>query len=378
MRLQSKALLISSSLILVNLSGCSTISGLFGGGDENYRDTQGQIVENLEMPPNLFSPAKEQSKMSMALAKAERNAEIMQAQANKIPSYAAQGISIGSNLSERWLQIDSMEADKAWDALLHFFESQGFDIAEQRKDIGVIKTTYKKRAEIVPKSEFGPITRMLNAWRPEVADGALDKFIARMEAENGQVRIYINHHMMFTNAAKQVTGSEDEASTDTYRVLPYSPVMEAEELYQAMVFFGSSKEQAMSQIESTENMVEIEGGHEFDGLILLAGMEQSWNYLQSTVYRADWTIEKLDTNKKTLWVNVPETLRESEGLLSKLAFWKSSSKKALPKQLLLRLNDYKDDAQKTLLEVDVPEGVTPLTVEQRRYVFESLGLLGKR
>lgn len=373
MRLYAKTFVLSTSVMALSLSGCSTVSNMFGS-DGSYRDSEAKMVKTLEVPPNLFSPANPKTEMSLALKKAEQDTLAEKDQYDYIPNFKAKGLSIKSNLSERWLEVQSTNSEQVWSSLKRFFAGLGYGIAEERKDIGIMKTDYLERTELAPLKNVGTITKLLNSWRPELADGVYDKFIARVETVpgNGTVRIYINHNMLYSPDANEAREIDRQ-----WRIKPYSPVMEAEMLYQTMVFFGSSSEKALAQLKITENMVEVVDGEEFDGLAFRANLEQSWGYLQAMIYRAGWSIDKVKASHNELWVKVPKTIKEDDSLLSSLAFWRESGKKALPDLLKLKLKQSEKESEKVILTVSAPEDASPLNEKQRRYIFESLGLLAQ-
>lgn len=373
MRLNAKTVVISMSLMTLTLSGCSTVSNMFGS-DSKYRDNEGKVVQSLEMPPNLFNPGKAKSNLSLALAQVEQDALAQQDTYDHIPNFKADGLSIQSNLSERWLEIDSTNSEQVWSGLKRFFGSAGFSVAEERKDIGVMKTAYQKRSELVPLDDVGPLTKVLNSWRPELAEGVYDKYVARVETDmdGNKTRIYFNHHMLFSPDA-----NEERDVAARWRIKPYSPVMEAQALYQAMVFFGSTSEKALAQLKITEELVEVVDGEEFKGLAFRASIDKSWGYLQAMVYRANWRMDKVRVAQHQMWVKVPADVKEEDSFFSSLAFWQDAGKKSLPDIIQLQLSASEEDAQKTILRVQGAEDSAPLNAQQRRYIFESLGLLAE-
>jgi len=370
--MRSNTKLIALALLSTTvLSGCSSIGSLLES-DDDYRAQDRQIAKELEIPKNLFNPVQAKAQLPAALEQVEIQRQQM-AQSQTIPQFQAEGVAIKSNLSERWLEISNADAATVWDGLKRFFVSSGFSIEQERKDIGIMKTNFQKREAIVPQSEMGPLTRMFNSWRPEMADGVLDKFIVRVENADAQtLKVYFNHSMMTNSDMTVVTGEEGEARGN-WTLRPYSPVMESEVLYQAMVFFGSSTERAMAQLQTSENRVEVVDGDEFSGVRFKAGIGQSWTYVQAMVYRAGWDVSNVDTDRNTLWVKVPENLRGEESIISKLAFWRDDVSTKLPPVVKLILSS--DDKQSSTLSASVDEGQTPLTPEQRKYIFDSLGLL---
>lgn len=367
----TKFLPLILSFSLVGLSGCSSISSLMGDGDTDYRVNETQLSKNLEMPPNLFHPSKKQSQMEVVF----QNQPTVTEQKKTIPTYQAEGVSIKADLSERWLELDTANSGQVWEGVKRFLETLGMSVNEERKDIGIIKTDYTKRTALVPLDDVGSLTKILNSWRPELAEGIFDRFVVRLntDEEAGKTRIFFHHHMLYspdTNAA--ISGSE------SWKIKPYNPMMEAEALHQAMIFFGSSSEMALAQLEVSGKMVEAFNGEEqLDGLIFNANLSKSWGYLQAMVYRVDWQIEDIDTDNNELWVKIPSTEREEGGFLSKLAFWKSDDKSQLPETVVMKLSVDEDRADRTFLAVEAKEGATPLNEARKKALFEKLGLLGQ-
>jgi outer membrane protein assembly factor BamC len=371
MRLLAKTIVVSASLAV--LSGCSTIQNTFGT-EGSYREDEAKLVKKLEMPPNLFNPAKPRTEMSLALQKAEQDALADKDTYDHIPNFKASGLRINSNLSERWVEIESENSEQVWSSLKRFFVSRGFTIETERKDIGLMKTDYVSRTDIAPLDDQGPLTRFFNSWRDTVADGIYDKFIARVETDlqAGLVKVFVNHNEMWSPDANEAKDIDQQ-----WRLRPFNPAFEAEALYQVMVFFGSSSEQALAQLKITEQQVEIVDGEELGGLAFRTSMDQAWTYLQAMIYRAAWSIDKVKANNNELWVAVPKSVREESGLFSGLAFWRDADKKDLPELIKLKLEKSDADQEKVILKASSPEGDKPLNASQRRYIFESLGLLPK-
>lgn len=371
MRLYAKTVVVSTVVASLGLTGCSSLSNMFGS-DGSYRDNEAKLVKSLEMPPNLFNPAKPKTEMSLALEKAEQDALAQQDTYDHIPNFKAQGIAMSGNLSERWIEVESENSEQVWSSLKRFFISKGFDLKEERKDIGVMKTDFIARTALVPLDDVGPITKLLNSWRPELADGIYDKYTARVETDMARsvVKVYINHSQVYSPDANEARDIDRQ-----WRMRPYNPIMEAEALYQAMVFFGSSSEKALAQLKVTEQQVEVVEGTELEGLAFRTSMEQGWSYLQAMIYRAAWSIDNVKASQNEIWVKVPNNLREEDSFLSSLAFWSDAGKKDLPEVVKLKLSQAEDSKDKVILKVSSPEGVAPLNEDQRRYIFESLGLL---
>jgi outer membrane protein assembly factor BamC len=360
----SATLLLSLSIAL---SGCSTISESLGAmSGESKKDRE--LAANLEIPKNLFNPVRNESGLSEALKQVQQQYELEKKA--EIPQFQASGLAIKHNLSERWLEVSNSNSENVWVGLKRFFRSAGFTIEQERQDIGILKTGFTSRNEILPKSEMGTLTSLFNSWRPEVVEGVLDKYTARIETlPSGVVRVFINHTMMVDMDSTFVSEGDSETS---WRLRPYSPVMEAEALYQAMVFFGSSSEQAIAQLKVTEKRAEVVDGDEFKSLLFGVDVDQSWAYTQAMIFRAGWDVSKVDVARKSIWVKVPSELQEEESLASALIFWKKDDQVSLPSDVKLVIEQVEKGSVLTPYASDDGQ---PLTAKQRKFIFESLGFL---
>ena len=189
-----------------------------------------------------------------------------------------------------------------------------------------------------------------------------------------KTRVYFHHHMLFSPDSNLGVGGEEK-----WRIKPYNPLFEAEALYQAMIFFGSTSDVALAQLKVTGKMTEeFNGQQELAGLVLHANMDQSWSYLQAMIYRADWQVDESDKVKRQLLVKVPDEARKDDSFLGKLAFWKDDADKVqLPKVVVLQLEADEQDASRTYLTAKAQEDDVPLNEEKRKYLFKRLGLLGQ-
>ena len=370
MRLSAKTFVLTTSLAAMSLSGCSTVSNIFGT-DGNYREDEAKLVKKLEIPPNLFNPAKSQTEMALAIQKAEQDALAEKDTYDFIPNFKSEGITIESNLSERWMEVKSENSEQVWSSIKRFLLSKGFGLETERKDIGVMETDFQERTELANTENIGALTKLLNSWRDTVADGIYDKFTVRVatDVERGVVKVFMNHSEMWSPDANEARDINQQ-----WRLRPYSPAMEAVALYQAMVFFGSSSEQALAQLKVTEQKVEVVEGEELQGLAFRTSMDEAWSYLQSMIYRAAWSIDNVKAKNNEVWARVPSEIRKEDSLLSSLAFWKDAGEKNLPEVVMLKLSQ-SDEPGKVVLTVKSPESSVPLNEKQRKYIFESLGLL---
>jgi outer membrane protein assembly factor BamC len=339
----------------LSLAGCSGLSK-WVNGDDDYRLAQAELAKQLETPPNFVLSRAADPLLTIDVA------TILAKKIDSVPAIEVDGISLGSNIHQRWLVLEDLSADKAWHAIEQFLVAQGFKIDQQRPELGLITTQYLARSEVAPtEQELGRISRLLNSWRPELAKGVYDRLSVQLVSEQDQVLVYFYHHMMLADSSSDTT---------RWTLRPYEPMMETLTLYRALLFFGMQQSTALNQIESTAYYQEIFEGEEFAGLILNAPVSQAWDYLQAMQYRADWQVESANLSQYELWVKTPEISAQNQSFFSRL-FGRSSQ----PDLVKLSLSSVEAETSQTRLTLTVQSGEKPLKAEQRRQILEALGLL---
>jgi outer membrane protein assembly factor BamC len=359
----SKSILSVAILSLLGLAGCSNLGKSFGSGDsvvsnDNYRVTQDALISPLELPPNFKNPSRNMDVSNRQLM-GQLNDKLVK---NDIPTYQVDGLSIQSNLSERWLHVDKVDSNDLWERLQRFVVAQGFSVEESRKDVGIIRTAFLSRKEIVPKSEISFLTRALNSWREETAKGALDRLTLRVASDGkGGANVYLRHSMMI---------EDKDGDMGYWRSRPYHPEFEAEMLYQSMVFLGASMNNAINQVAATEKRLELSLDGEFAGLSLKAGMEESWQFILSLTDRAGFTIVNTDRANGLMSIKLPPSKSQSEkGFFAKL--FSSDANEVTDVTLKFKANDKDKTTDVTVAATNEQA----LTADQRKNVFQRMGVI---
>ncbi len=384
---------------LSTLGGCATTSNTndnvktaLAGDEDDYRQTKETLKPSLEVPPDLISPSQNQQELSKLLRPTNESGVV-----EDIPVRQFNGLKVKTNLSERWIEVPlpkasagekSKQVAQLWKDVQSFLISLGFEISEVDKTLGVVRTKYKARIELAPIDAQGPLTRLLNSWRPEKAEGIYDRLTARVESDmqKGVVRLYFYDHVLY---------QKDDGDTDQWIAYPYSPELEAEALYQALVFLGVTANEAFKQIEVTQHLVTPDfaetnqDGNEqkvLQGVLIKAPFNVAWTYAKAMLYRAGWRLLKIDEARHQLWVQPPKNLSQDKGGLLDRLFSKSKSP-VLPEQLLFTLKvaeekPVQDSVQTNtlqLLEVEREEDQAGgLTDQQQVYIFKVLGFLNSQ
>lgn len=375
---------VSLLLLALNFSGCSSVkstgvaqnaNAAIAGEEDDYRNTQHKLTRTLETPPDLFSPAYRRDNFDRVIAATDENQEY-----RFIPNYHAENISVKRNMDERWLEIKTGDTEAVWAGLEEYLELIGMKVIDARRDTGFMETEYLPRLERVPLDAMTMLTRAFNSWRPEVADGAIDKYIVQLEAEPSEkvVRVYFQHQMLMDTSSEYTEGG----SAGNWRVAGFDPRLEAEALYEAMVFFGATRGEAAAQVKATEKLLVLETSESseekkkaLEALILLSSKKASWRYLNRMVYRHNWSIDQKDPIRYSMVLNVPKEIQTRKGT----GIW-SDDQTILPSQVVIQLSDYKKNDQgehQTLLKPYSYNEAFTLTPEGKRFIFQSLGLVKK-
>lgn len=337
-----------------SIAGCSSLSGMMGK-DADYRKSEAELAKKLEMPPNFVLRRSGDPLVSMNLSAAQMLEEV-----DTIPSFKVEGIRLESNLVERWLVIEDLTVKDVWQGIEQFLASQGFKVEERRLDIGLLTTHYLARKEIAPvEQELTMISRLLNSWRDEMVDGIYDRYTVRVEEQASEVRVYFSHHMMSARATE---------TTTAWRLRPYQPMMESLALYRAMLYFGAQHNDALQQVNSERLYQEVKESEELVGLRLAASLSETWDYLLSMQYRANWQVESQQPSQNILWVRVPNNANADQGFFSRLF-----SASRTPSLVGIRLTPVAGSATLTDLTLVVEEG--NLNPKQRQQILTDLGLL---
>jgi outer membrane protein assembly factor BamC len=347
--------LLAYAGLSASLVGCSSASKWFNG-DDDYRTSQAELSKKLETPPNF---------VLRSVADPLLTAEVAIRSVNEIetlPALKVEGLRVDSNLHQRWLVMENLNASQAWQLAEQFLVRQGFEVDEKRPELGLITTKYLARSEVAPSAqELGRLSQLLNSWRPDLAKGIYDRYSVQLVSEHNKVNLYFYHHMILADSNSDIT---------RWSLRPYEPMMEMLALYRMMLFMGARENVALSQIATSAYYQEIFEAEELAGLTYHAPISQTWDYLQAMQYRASWQVESTNSASHELWVKIPKLSSKNKGFISQL-FGRTSQ----PGLVRISLASVENNSDQTRLTLGVEAGERPLNAEQRRQILEALGLL---
>ncbi|MDF1486528.1 outer membrane protein assembly factor BamC [Ramlibacter sp. H39-3-26] len=280
---------------------------------------------SLEVPPDLTQLSRD-ARYAMPGGPVSANAfQAGQRAANNSSDSSTAATSIGDvrierDGNQRWLVI-SRPADKLWDPVREFWQENGFLLALDQPDLGIMETDWAENRAKLPqdiiRSTIGKVFDSLYSTSER------DKFRTRMErTANGGTDIFISHRGMvevYTSGQKEQT---------VWQPRPADPELETEFLRRLMVKLGVSQEQskalvasggqtqAMARAATVDNVPVVQLDEDFD---------RAWRRVGLALDRTGFTVEDRDRSKGLYFVRyvAPNPDKQEPGFFGKL-FGKSA------------------------------------------------------
>ncbi len=336
--MQSRILASGATVfVAVALAGCS--GSLLESKKIDYKSAASAPTRpSLEIPPDLTAPTADdryavpdvspKGIATYSAYNAERSGQPAASGAAAVSGAVApqfiDKMRVERSGTQRWLVVQGT-ADKLWPQIREFWQENGFILSVDRPEIGVMETDW---AENRAKIQDDIIRRTLG----KVIDGLYstperDKYRTRLEtgSESGSVEIYISHRGMmeiYPNEAKDRTIWQPRAA---------DPELEAELLQRLMVRLGADESRAKAQIAAVPKADKAMLQDAADGASTLQvqeGFDRAWRRVGLALDRVGFTVEDRDRTQGIYYVRYvdPEVdvkKKADEGILSKLAFWRS-------------------------------------------------------
>jgi len=355
------------------LAGCTTTSDLLEGKKIDYKSAG--RVPTLEVPPDLTTPARDNryvvpdtGKSSATLsgyqADRQQQAKVGNIQTGVLPS--VDKIRIERSGTQRWLVV-SESPDKLWPLVRDFWQDNGFLVSVSLPEAGVMETDWAENRAKIPQDM---IRSMLGKLIDQVYSTAeRDKFRTRLErTEDGTSEIYISHRGMIEviDAQKQTVWQPRNPD----------PELEAEFLRRLMVRLGTQEEKSKQMIASAPQAparAAVQSGiGGFETLEVFEPFDRAWRRVGLALDRVGFTVEDRDRQKGQYFVRYADTdaldmaRKDGEkGLLSKLAFWRSSDDTVKAEQYRVHIRQF---AGKCVVQVLNKEGAQANTQTTKRIV----------
>lgn len=353
---------LAAASTLLTLSGCSSLGGLVGGDKIDYKSasTKGP---SLDVPPDLSQLTKEARYAVPGAAVTAAGFQAGQAAAGAARGASTAAAEIGDVRIERagnqrWLVV-KRPPDKLWDPVREFWQENGFLLAIEQQDSGILETDFAENRAKLPQDIIRrTIGRVFDSL---YSTGERDKFRTRLERTAEGTEIYISHRGMVETVASNSSGST------VWQPRPADPELETDFLRRLMVKLGVPQEQARSAGTVTRaSVARVESGPGNQPVLQIdESFDRAWRRVGLSLDRTGFTVEDRDRAQGLYFVRYvePTADKKDPGFFGRLFSRSSSNVAPLKYRIALR-----SQGQGTTVSVLNAEGAPDTSANARRIV----------
>lgn len=320
------AALTALALACSGLAGCSSVGNLLASDKVDYRNSGSAQAVKLEVPPDLtqLSGGSRYQLADGPVSASAQQASQQAAQAGTAPPTAIAAQSAGPvqlqrDGTQRWL-VTALPAEQVWPIAKAFWLDQGFTLAIDQPEAGILETDWSENRAKLPKDA---VRNMLGGILNSLYDtGERDRFRTRIERTAQGTEIYISHRGVVEN----VTDAKGEQTA--WQVRPTDPGLEAEMLSRLMVRLGATAQaaEAAKAAAATGSAVpnvapaQARAG-EPGTVVVLDGFDRAWRRVGLALDRSGFTVEDRDRAQGVYFVRYVEpsrAARSEPGFLSRI------------------------------------------------------------
>lgn len=216
--------------------------------------------------------------------------------------------------NQRWLVINR-PADKLWEPVRDFWQENGFLLAMDQANLGIMETDWAENRAKVPQDFIrSSLGKVLDSF---YSTGERDKFRTRLERNaTGGTDIFISHRGMV-----EVFNSPQKDST-VWQPRAADPELEAEFLRRLMVKLGVTQEQskaliAAGAVKNSSRVTTVDG----QSVVQIdEGFDRAWRRVGLSLDRTGFTVEDRDRSKGIYFVRYVEPVADKSepGFLGKI------------------------------------------------------------
>ena len=347
------------------LAGCTTIKDTMEGEKVDYKSSGSAKGPSLDVPPDLTQLSRDTRYVVPGTAVSANSYQVSQpTQSIPTAANAVGDVRIERSGSQRWLVVNR-PADKLWTPVHDFWLENGFLLAQDQENLGIMETDYAENRAKLPqdfiRNALGKVLESL------YSTGERDKFRTRLERRpDGGTDIFISHRGMEEVITGGKTGSSAGDGT-IWQPRPSDPELEAEFLRRLMVKLGVTQEQSKtliaagaipqtSRVAVVNNLPVVQMDEDF---------ERAWRRVGLALDRTGFTVEDRDRSQGVYFVRYvdPGTGKTEPGFFSKLF----SAAAATPQPLKYRIA-VKSLGDKTTVSVLNAEGTPESSANAQRIV----------
>lgn len=216
--------------------------------------------------------------------------------------------------NQRWLVINR-PADKLWEPVRDFWQENGFLLAMDQANLGIMETDWAENRAKVPQDFIrSSLGKVLDSF---YSTGERDKFRTRLERNaTGGTDIFISHRGMV-----EVFNSPQKDST-VWQPRAADPELEAEFLRRLMVKLGVTQEQSKALIAAgaVKNSSRVTTVNGQSVVQIDEGFDRAWRRVGLSLDRTGFTVEDRDRSKGIYFVRYVEPVADKSepGFLGKI------------------------------------------------------------
>lgn len=302
------------------LSGCSSLKETMEGTKLDYKSSGSAKGPSLDVPPDLTQLSRDSRYVVPGVAISASNYQVSQPVQSVTTATTSVGdVRIERAGSQRWLVVNR-PADKLWTPVRDFWQENGFLLAQDQENLGIMETDYAENRAKLPqdfiRNTLGKVLESL------YSTGERDKFRTRLERRpDGGTEIFISHRGM----QEIVTGAKGGSSTGdgtVWQPRPADPELEAEFLRRLMVKLGVTQEQSKTLIAAATPLQtsRVTMLNNLPVVQINDGFERAWRRVGLALDRTGFTVEDRDRSQGIYFVRYvdPGTNKAEPGFLSKL------------------------------------------------------------
>jgi len=342
------------------LAGCSSISNMLEPDKIDYKSAaKTSRTSKLEVPPDL-TPVKSDSRYAVENAQGSATAsEYAARRAAAAPEPAATptssaptaegkvaptaissaGLRVERAGNQRWL-VSTDSPEVLWPRIKDFWQENGFLIAIENADAGVMETDWAENRAKIPqdfiRSTIGKVFDSL------YSTGERDKFRTRLERQpGGGTEIYISHR----GAEEKVTNQAMSNQNTIWTSRPSDPGLEAEFIARLMTALGTEAKAAKAAVKDAKVASLQRARIAKDGRANLVevdeGFDRAWRRVGLALDRVGFTVEDRDRARGLYFVRYIDQdsdakSKSEKGFFSSLFGSKEESKQALRYQISVK------------------------------------------
>jgi outer membrane protein assembly factor BamC len=344
-------------LLACSLAACSSIENFAAGDKVDYRTTAVK-TPGLEVPPDLTQLARDSryqaqgGTISAAAFQAGGAASAPAAIATVAPKTVGD-MKIERAGNQRWLTT-AASPETLWPQLEGFWKDNGFALAVNQANVGVMETEWAENRAKLPKdlirSTLGKLVDSL------YETGERDKFRTRIErTASGGSEVYVSHRGLM-----EVYGDKNKDTT-VWQPRPADPDLEAEMLQRLMLKLGAKEESAKAAVAGASapaaGTATVGAQAGATTLQLNDSFDRAWRRVGLALDRSGFTVEDRDRKQGLYFVRYVDPAlvgKEEPGFFSKLlSFGSNKDERGAPARYRVSV---KSEGDRSTVSVQTSEG----------------------